>query len=161
VPLVASGLLLAAAWAAAPGRLFDRRGLRRSLPVSLAGTVALLAAMRAAYAAYGFDVAIGPPDGAWLPWVVPWLAQGVAVEAWLRGAVMGRAQDVGGWPLGLALSTGLGLLLHLGRPQEIVHWYLFTSLGFGLLRLWTRDAAGLGPARGLGDAVVAALASLR
>jgi apolipoprotein N-acyltransferase len=160
-PLVASSLLLAAAWATAPGRLFDRRGLRWSLPLSLAGTVALLGAMRAAYAAYGFEMTVGPPEGAWLPWVVPWVAQGVAVEAWLRGAVFGRAQDVGGWPLGLALATGLGLLLHAGRPQEIVYWYLFTSLGFGWLRLWTRDAVGLGPARGVGDAVVAALASLR
>ncbi|MDQ7859008.1 MAG: apolipoprotein N-acyltransferase [Armatimonadota bacterium] len=161
MPVVASGLLLVAAWVVAPGRLLDRRGIRWSLPLSLAGTAVLLAAMRTTYAAYGFEMIVGPPDGAWLPWALPWVAQGVAVEAWLRGAIFGRAYDVGGWPLGLALSTGLGLLLHAGWPQEIVYWYLLTSIGFGLLRLWTRDAAGLGAARGLGDAVIAGLASLR
>jgi hypothetical protein len=40
-------------------------------------------------------------------------------------------------------------------------WHLLTGVGFSLLRLRTRDAVGLGAARGLGDAVVFALAGLR
>jgi apolipoprotein N-acyltransferase len=160
-PLVASVLMLAASRALAPGRLLDRRGVWASLFASVAVTLVLIGALRATYAAYGFHVAVGPTDGRWLGWIARWIVQGVAVEVWLRGAVFGRALDLAGWPLALALSTVLGVAVHAGRPQEIVYWYLFTSAGFGALRLWTRDAVGLGVARGLGDAVVVGLAALR
>jgi hypothetical protein len=79
----------------------------------------------------------------------------------LRGAVFAAALPLGGWPLAVALPAALGVWLHAGQPQEVVFWHLFTGSAFGVIRLWTRDAVGLGPARGLGDAVVAGLAGLR
>jgi hypothetical protein len=143
------------------GVLFSRAGVVRSVAVSLAVTGALVLAMRAAYAQYGFDLPVGPTDGRWMPWLLFNAARGTAVEAWLRGAVLGRAMPLGGWPLAVLLPAGLGVAVYAGMPQEIVFWHLFTSVGFGAIRLWTQDAIGLGPARGLGDAVVAALTNLR
>jgi len=75
--------------------------------------------------------------------------------------VFGAAAQIGGWVLGAVLSTVLGMLVHWGLPQEIVYWHLVTGLGFSMLRAWTKDAVGLGIARGLGDAAVLSLAGLR
>jgi hypothetical protein len=143
------------------GVLFSRAGVVRSAAVSLAVTGVLVLAIRAAYAQYGFELPVGPTDGPWMPWLLLNVARGTAAEAWLRGAVFGRAMPIGGWPLALLLPAGLGVAVHAGMPQEIVFWHLFTCVGFGAIRLWTQDAIGLGPARGLGDAVVASLTSLR
>jgi apolipoprotein N-acyltransferase len=145
----------------ARGRLFNRGGVLWSTGLSLAVTAVLIAAMRAAYAQYGFLLPIGPARGRWVEWLVPHLLEGVAAEAWLRGAVFATAADLGGWPLATALSTILGIALHLGQPQEIIFWHLFTCVAFSAIRVWTKDALGLGPARGLGDAVVLGLADLR
>jgi hypothetical protein len=51
--------------------------------------------------------------------------------------------------------------VHLGQPQELLFWHLLTGFVFSAIRSWTKDAVGLGPARGLGDAAILALASLR
>jgi hypothetical protein len=154
-------LVLATSLLVARGRLVRWRRTWLSAAVSLGVTAGVVTAMRAAYRHYGFDLPIGPGDGSWTAWLWPRLAAGVAVEAWLRGAVFGAALPLGGWPLALALSTALGVLLSAGQTPEVVLWSLFAGVAFGAIRLWTRDAAGLGPARGLGDAVVMGLAELR
>jgi hypothetical protein len=75
--------------------------------------------------------------------------------------VFARAERVGGWALAAALSTTLAVAAQVGRPQEILYWHLLTGLIFSAIRLWSKDAVGLGPARGLGDAAISALANLR
>lgn len=153
--------VLAAMVAVGRGHLFDRRGVWISGAVSLAGTGLLLWAMRAGYAQYGFQMPIGPPAAGWGWGGLHLVAGGMALELWLRGAVFSAAAQVGGWVLGTILSTALSVLLHSGALQEIVFWHLVTGLGFSLLRARTGDAAGLGVARGLGDAAVMSLAGLR
>jgi predicted amidohydrolase len=159
--VVASCAVVALCGALAPRDLFDRRGVGASTILSVVLTVVLLTTMRAAYARYGFVVPLGPSAGGWLPWLAPHLLRGIAVEAWLRGATFSPAMRLGGWPLAVAVSTVLGVLVHAGQFQEIALWHLVTGAGFGAIRLWTRDALGLGPARGVGDAVVMSLAGLR
>ena len=153
--------LFAAAAVLGRGTLFTRRGVLISAGASLALTGALVAIMRAAFAQYGFTVPFDPPAGGWLWGGGRLIVSGVAVEAWLRGAVFSRAERLGGWVLATGLSTGLGIGLHLGAAQEVLLWHLLTGVGFSLLRLRTRDAVGLGAARGFGDAAVYALAGLR
>ena len=153
--------VFAAAVALGRGSLFDRRGAWLSAGASLAITGMLIAAIRAGYAQYGFAVPMDAPVEGWVRGGIHLVAGGVAVEGWLRGAVFAPAQRLGGWVLATALSTALGIALHLGAPQEVMLWHLLTGVGFSLLRLRTRDAVGLGAARGLGDAVVFALAGLR
>ncbi|MDR7420493.1 MAG: hypothetical protein QN178_16455, partial [Armatimonadota bacterium] len=158
---VASVLILVACVLVARGTLVNWRRTVLSAAVSAGAVAALLVAMRLAYAQYGLDVVVGPADGRWGTWVWQWGLAGLATEAWLRGAVFGAALPLGGWPLAVIASTLLGVGLHAGQPQEIVFWHLFTGVGFGAIRAWTRDAIGLGPARGIGDAVVAGLSALR
>ncbi|MDR7521048.1 MAG: apolipoprotein N-acyltransferase [Armatimonadota bacterium] len=143
------------------GHLAGGGGAAASLGISLAATGLVILAMRAAYARYGFEVPVSPPDGRWLPWMLQYAVHGVAMEVWLRGAVFAGAVGLGGWPLAVVLSTLLGVGLQVGQAQEVLFWHLFSGAGFGAVRLWTRDAAGLGPARGVGDAVMLALAALR
>jgi apolipoprotein N-acyltransferase len=143
------------------GHLMRGRGVGRSMPVSLAVIFALVWAMREAYARYGYQMPLVAPAGGWLPGGALLISVGVATEAWLRGAVFATAQSVGGWPLAAVLSTILGVLLHLGAPQELVLWHIVTGLLFSGVRLWARDAVGLGPARAVGDAAFAALGALR
>jgi hypothetical protein len=157
----ASVVLLIVSGIVGRGVLLDRGGVLRSAAISLAVTGALVLAMRAAYAQYGLEFLVGPAGGPWMPWLLVNVARGTAVEAWLRGAVFGRAMPVGGWPLAVLLPAALGVAMYTGMPQEIVFWNLFTGVAFGAIRWWSRDAIGLGPARGLGDAVVASLGSLR
>ncbi|MBM3469846.1 MAG: apolipoprotein N-acyltransferase [Armatimonadetes bacterium] len=162
-PLVALGVLLAS-MLVGRGHLLNRRGVWVSAAVSLGATGLLVWAIRAAYAQYGFQMPAGVPAGGWFVAVLGYALGGIAVEAWLRGAVFAAAQALGGWVLAVAVSTsmGVGLYLGLGRvPQEILFWHLITSAGFGLLRARTGDAVGLGPARGLGDAAILALSGLR
>lgn len=159
--VLTSAVVLALCAAMTRGRFFNRRGVLLSAAVSLAVTALLVLAMRAAYAQYGFHVPVGPPDGRWIPWLAASLLAGAAVEVWLRGAVFAAAVPLGGWPLAVVLSTLLGVALHLGHPQEILFWHLFTGTGFAAVRLWTGDAVGLGPARGLGDAAIRVLVDLR
>jgi hypothetical protein len=52
-------------------------------------------------------------------------------------------------------------LLHAGGPQELVLWHLLTGVLFGIVRRYSGDAVGLGPARAAGDLVVLALTRLR
>jgi apolipoprotein N-acyltransferase len=143
------------------GALTNRRGMLISAPVSLAVTLVLVVAMRLGYAHYGYQTPILAPAGGWLAGGALLLTAGIATEAWLRGAVFAAAESLGGWPLAAVLSTILGVVLHRDAPQELILWYILTGVLFSGLRLWTRDAAGLGPARALGDAAFAALGSLR
>jgi apolipoprotein N-acyltransferase len=143
------------------GRLFNRRGVLPAAAVSLTVTVLLVLAMRAAYAQYGFHLPVGPPDGRWISWLAAASVGGLAIEVWLRGAVFTAAVPLGGWPLAVALSTALGIALHLGQPQEVIFWQLFTGVLFAAIRLRTGDAVGLGPARGWGDAAMQAVVNLR
>lgn len=143
------------------GHLLHRRGIRLSTPVSAIVTLALVAAMREGYARYGYQAPLVAPAGGWLAGGALLLAAGVATEAWLRGAVFAAAQTMGGWPLAAVLSTILGVLLHLDAPQELILWHIVTGGLFSIVRLWTHDAAGLGPARAVGDAAFAALGLLR
>ncbi|MGQ0569602.1 MAG: apolipoprotein N-acyltransferase [Armatimonadota bacterium] len=161
LPLPVSIIALVVCAAVAPKHLLNRRGVWASVFVSLVATGALVLAMRAAYMGYGFDLRIGPPDGMRILWLARYLLHGVAIEVWLRGAVFAEAVEAGGWPLAIALSTALGVALQHGGRQEMAFWYLFSGVGYGAIRAWTRDAAGLGPARGLGDVAVRALAGLR
>jgi apolipoprotein N-acyltransferase len=154
-------LLLAATLLTGRGTLFARRGVLVSAGASFALTGLLVLAMRQGYAQYGFTLPLEAPAGGWLWGGVHLAASGVAVEAWLRGAVFAAAQRFGGWALAAGVSTGLGIALHVGAAQEVLLWHLLTGVGFSALRLWTRDAVGLGAARGLGDAAVLALAGLR
>ncbi len=154
-------LMLGAVLAVGRRHLFNRRGVWVSTGVSLALAVALIGVMRNAYAQYGFHMPITTPVGGWALGGLMIVAGGIALEAWLRGAVFGAAEQIGGWLLGAALSTVVGIVIHWGLPQEIVYWHLVTGLGFSALRAWTRDAVGLGLARGLGDAAVLSLAGLR
>ena len=159
--VLTSVVVMALCAAMTRGRLFNRRGALLSAAVSLTVTALLVLAMRAAYAQYGFHLPVGPPDGRWMPWLAASLLGGVAVEVWLRGAVFVAALPLGGWPLAVVFSTLLGVALHLGQPQEVLFWHLFTGVGFAAIRLWTGDAVGLGPARGLGDAAIQAVVNLR
>jgi apolipoprotein N-acyltransferase len=143
------------------GALTNRRGMLISAPVSLAVTLVLVVAMRYGYARYGYQPPFFAPAGGWLAGGALLLIAGIATEAWLRGAVFAAAESLGGWPLAAVLSTILGVVLHLDAPQELILWYILTGVLFSGVRLWTRDAAGLGPARALGDAAFAALGSLR
>ncbi len=162
-PLAASGVLLASmlvGW----GHLLNRRGIVTSTAVSLGATGLLVWAIRAAYAQYGFQVPAGVPADAWFVAILGYVLGGIAIEAWLRGAVFASAQELGGWVFAVAASTAMGIGLYMGGarvPQEILFWHLLTSVGYGLLRARTGDALGLGPARGLGDAAILALAGLR
>jgi apolipoprotein N-acyltransferase len=160
-PVLVSLLVLALCAVLARGSLLAWRRVWLSAGLSLLVTSLLIAAMRAAYAQYGFSTALWPADGHWMPLVAWYVLYGVAVEAWLRGAVFAPALDLGGWPLAVGLSTFLGVVLAVGLVQEVVFWHLLTGIAFGAIRIWTRDAVGLGPARGLGDAVVQGLAGLR
>jgi apolipoprotein N-acyltransferase len=153
--------VLALCAALTPGRLFARPGLVRSAGASLAMTATLVLAMRAAYAQYGFYLRLGPPPEAGMSWLLSTLLAGMAVEIWLRGSVFAAAEQLGGWPLAAGLSVVLGIALHLGASQELLFWHLFTGAGFAALRRWTGDAVGLGPARGLGDAAIYAVAGMR
>ncbi|MDQ7840717.1 MAG: apolipoprotein N-acyltransferase [bacterium] len=162
-PLVALGVLLAS-MLVGRGHLLNRRGIWASAAVSLGATGLLVWAIRAAYAQYGFVVPVGVPAGGWLIGILGYMLGGIAVEAWLRGAVFAAARELGGWVFAVAVSTAMGVGLYLGLarvPQEILFWYLITSAGYGLLRVRTGDAVGLGPARGLGDAAILALSGLR
>jgi apolipoprotein N-acyltransferase len=159
--VVTSLLVLIACLLVARGTLCHWPRIGLSAAASLVVTAVLLAAMRAAYAQYGFTLPVGPADGRWPAWLGVSVLAGTATEAWLRGAVFGAALPVGGWPLAVVVSTVLGVAMRAGQPQEIAFWHLFTCVGFGAIRLWTRDALGLGPARGVGDAVVLGLLSLR
>lgn len=143
------------------GAVTDRRGMLISAPVSLAVTLVLVVAMRSGYAHYGYQTPLLAPVGGWMVGGALLLTVGIATEAWLRGAVFAAAESLGGWPLAAVLSTVLGVVLHLDAPQELILWYIVTGVLFSGLRLWTRDAAGLGPARALGDAAFAALGLLR
>ncbi|MGQ0548093.1 MAG: apolipoprotein N-acyltransferase [Armatimonadota bacterium] len=154
-------LMLITVVALGRGHLFNVRGVWISAVLSLALTALLISVMRIAYAQYGFQMPINTPAGGWAVGSGLIVAGGIALEAWLRGAVFGAAAQIGGWVLGTVVSTVLGILIHWGLPQEIVYWHLVTGLGFSLLRAWTRDALGLGIARGLGDAAVLSLAGLR
>jgi len=160
---VALGVLLAS-MLVGQGRLLNRRGIWASAAASLGGTGLVVWAMRAAYAQYGFQVPGGVPGNGGLVAILGYMLVGIAVEAWLRGAVFSAAEELGGWVLAVAVSTGMGVGLYLGLarvPQEILFWYLVTGAGYGVLRARTRDAVGLGPARGLGDAAILALSGLR
>jgi hypothetical protein len=160
-PIVASLVALIVGLGMGRSRAFGRRRAAISLGASLLLTGFLILAMYAAYTRYGFHMRIGPPDGRWLPWVLVSVLAGTGVETWLRGAVFGAGEVAGGWPLAVLCATLAGVVIHLGAPQEILFWHLLTGLLFGAIRLWTKDAIGLGPARGLGDAVILALATLR
>jgi hypothetical protein len=153
--------LLAAAMTTGRGDLLAPRGTWICAGASLTLTALLVLAMRQGYTQYGFTVPLEPPAGGWLWGGLHLVASGVAVEAWLRGAAFAAAERLGGWAAATGLSTGLGIALHLGAPQEVLLWQLLTGIGFSVLRLWTRDALGLGAARGLGDAAVFGLAGLR
>ncbi len=153
--------VLGAAALVGRGHLTSRRGILVSGPISLAITALLVGAMRTGYARYGFQVPFMTPADGWMAGGLLLLLGGVATEAWLRGAVFAAAESLGGWPMAAALSTFLGIVLHLGAPQELILWHIVTGLLFSGLRAWTRDAVGLGPARALGDAAFAALAALR
>ncbi|MCL6554621.1 MAG: apolipoprotein N-acyltransferase [Firmicutes bacterium] len=159
--VVASCVVAALCAALARRELLHWRRTWASVLLSAGLTVVLLAAMRGAYARYGFVVPLGPPGGGWVPWLGPHLVRGIAVEAWLRGASFAPAMRLGGWPLAVVVSTALGIWVHAGQSQEIALWHLVTGAGFAAIRLWTRDALGLGVVRGVGDAVVAGLADLR
>ncbi len=159
-PLAAAGILLGSL-VVGRGRLFNRRGVLASAGASLVATGLLILVMSAAYARYGLRVPFGPFPGASAAWGMQRILNGVALEVWLRGAVFAAAAPVGGWGLGIATSTLLGIVLRLGAPQEVLFWSLLTGVGYGALRAWTGDAAGLGPARGLGDAAIFALSGLR
>lgn len=159
-PLVALAVL-ATSVAVARGKIVRLRGIPVSAGISLGAVVLLIWVMRVAYARYGFVMPLGPPPGGWVAGGLQSIASGVAIEAWLRGAVFGRAQAFGGWPLAALLSTALGIGLYPGAPQEIVAWHLLTGMGFSALRERSGDSVGLGPARGLGDAAIVALAGLR
>ncbi len=159
-PVLVSALVLALCAALARGTLLTRRRVWLSGGLSVLVTALLIGAMRAAYAQYGFSMPLWPSNP-WGTWAAGYVAYGIAVEAWLRGAVFAPALDLGGWPLAVGLSTVLGVVLTVGPAQEIVFWHLFTGVAFGAIRVWTSDAVGLGPARGLGDAVLQGLAGLR
>ncbi len=162
-PLAALGVLLASALVGR-GHLHNRRGVWTSASVSLGATGLLVWAMRAAYAQYGLHMRAGIPADGWLVAVLGCVLSGVAIESWLRGAVFAAARELGGWVFAVVVSTCLGVAVYLGWdrvPQEILFWHLLTSAGYGLLRARTGDAVGLGPARGLGDAAILALAGLR
>ncbi|MDI6772476.1 MAG: apolipoprotein N-acyltransferase [bacterium] len=162
-PLVALGVLVASILVGR-GHLLNRRGIWASAAASLGGTGLVVWAMRAAYVRYGFQVPGGVPGDGWLVAILGYALGGIAIEAWLRGAVFSAAQELGGWVFAVVVSTAMGVGLYLGMawvPQEILFWYLITSAGYGLLRLRTGDAVGLGPARGLGDAAILALSGLR
>lgn len=158
---VVSLAVLAAAWATAPRRLARPRAMPITAGISLAAIGLLLWGMHVSYARYGFQMSFDPPAGGWITGGLQLIASGVAIEAWLRGAVYGRAEAFGGWVLGALLSTALGVGLYPGAPQEIMVWHVLTGVGFALLRARAGDAVGLGPARGLGDAAIVALAGLR
>ena len=155
---VAAAFLLGAAWRAAPRAPFDARGFWVSLGSSLATTGALAAAMVVAYARYGFDVSVARPAPAAALLLV---VQATAFETWLRGAVLDRAAALAGAPAAIAAAALAGALLHAGGPQELVLWHLLTGVLFGILRRYSGDAVGLGPARAAGDLVVLALTRLR
>jgi apolipoprotein N-acyltransferase len=159
-PLVALAVL-ATSVTVARASIARPRGMPASAGISLGAVILLIWMMRVAYARYGFVMPLGPPPGGWVAWGLQSIASGVAIEAWLRGAVFGRAQAFGGWPLAALLSTALGIGLYPGAPQEIVAWHLLTGIGFSALRARSGDSVGLGPARGLGDAAIVALAGLR
>ncbi len=154
-------VMLAVVFAVGRGHLFNPGGAWPSAGISLAFAAVLIGVMRIAYARYGFHMPINVPVGGWAWGGLLIVAGGIALEAWLRGAVFGAAAHIGGWVLGAFVSTALGILIHGGLPQEIVYWHLVTGLGFSLLRAWTKDAVGLGIARGLGDTAVLSLAGLR
>lgn len=161
--LAALGVLLASVLIG-KGHLLDRRGIWASVSVSLGATGLVVWAMRTAYAQYGFHVPTALPADGGLAALLGCILSGIAIEAWLRGAVFASAQELGGWVLAVAASTAMGVGLYIGWagvPQEILFWHLLTSAGYGLLRVRTGDAVGLGPARGLGDAVILALSGLR
>ena len=142
------------------GSLTNHRGILISVPVSLAVTFVLVMVMRTGYARYGYQPPVLVPVDGWVAGGALLLTAGIATEAWLRGAVFAAAESLGGWPLAAVLSTILSVMLHVGAPQELILWYILTGVLFSGLRIWTRDAAGLGPARALGDAAFAALGSL-
>ncbi len=154
-------VMLGAVFVIGRGQLFNRRSVWISAAVSLAVTGVLIGAMRLAYARYGFQMPINPPAAGWGWGGLQLIAGGIALETWLRGAVFASAVRLGGWVFGIITSTALGILIYSGAPQEIVFWHLITGIGFGILRTRTGDAAGLGPARGFGDAAVLSLAGLR
>lgn len=159
-PVAAAGILLASVLVGR-GRLLCRRGVLVSLGASLVVTGVLILVMSSAYARYGLPVPLGPPPGNAVAWGMQRILSGIALEAWLRGAVFAAAVPLGGWGLGIVSSTLLGIVLRLGAPQEVLFWSLLTGVGYGALRAWTGDAVGLGPARGLGDAAIFALSGLR
>jgi apolipoprotein N-acyltransferase len=140
--------------------LYSRRGFRASLLASLGVTAFWVVAMRWAYAQFGFSVAFLPQD-----WgqghIAGALLAGFAAEIWLRGALFGAALRLGGWSAALVASTAVGIALQHGRPQEVVFWHLFSGVIFGVIRLRTGDAVGLGPARAFGDTVFQALSRIR
>jgi hypothetical protein len=153
--------VLAAAWFVSPGQIARLRAIPATLGISLVAVGALLWVMQMSYAYYGLYISVDPPVGGWIIGGLQVIASGIAIEAWLRGAVYGRAEAFGGWVFAAFLSAFLGMGLYPGAPQEIIFWHLLTGLGFAIVRARTGDAVGLGPARGLGDAAIVALAGLR
>ncbi len=151
-------VLLVAAWRAGARAPVDARGVWLSMAGSLVVTGVLAVVMVAAYARYGFSLPLTAPAPAAALLMV---LQASALEAWLRGAVLTRAAALGGPAAGVAIAALAGAFLRVGAPQEVFLWYVLTGLVFGLIRLYTGDAFGLGPARAAGDAVVMALAQLR
>jgi apolipoprotein N-acyltransferase len=153
--------VLGAAWFVSPGQIARLRAIPATLGISLVAVGALLWVMQMSYAHYGLYMTVDPPVGGWIIGGLQVIVSGIAIEAWLRGAVYGRAEAFGGWVFAAFVSAFLGMGLYPGAPQEIVFWHLLTGLGFAIVRARTGDAVGLGPARGLGDAAIVALAGLR
>ncbi len=152
--------VLGAAVLVGKGHPATGRRIVLSAGISLAVTALLVGVMRAGYAQYGYRVPFLTPADGWVAGGLLQLFGGIATESWLRGAIFTAAESLGGWPMAAALSTTVGVVLHLGAPQELILWHILTGLLFSGLRLWTKDSLGLGPARALGDAAFGALGAL-
>ncbi len=136
----------------------------RVLETAGAGLVVVLglwALLVAAYREQGIPVTLNLPVAAWAAVAARQGVVALVAESWLRGMAFNGLANWKGWPVAVAGTTMLGMLLQTGLPVEALAWALLTGAAFGLIRARTGNVTGLVIPHALGNLLLGFLVSVR